>query len=75
METGNKIKIGDQVKYNGYEYFVEGMLDDKTYILSNPKKFGHTKEYRTIDEIEIMTTSDKIVQGWDISTKKKPIRE
>jgi hypothetical protein len=48
----DKIKIGDKVKYNGYEYYVEGMLDDKTYILSNHKKFGHNKEYRTIDEIE-----------------------
>ena len=48
----DSIEIGDKVKYNGYEYYVEGMLDDKTYILSNPKKFGHNKEYRTIDEIE-----------------------
>ena len=45
-------EIGDKVKYNGYEYFIEGLLDDKTYILSNPKKYGHNKEYRTIDEIE-----------------------
>lgn len=51
-EGGGQIKIGDEVKYNGYQYFVESILDNETFVLSNPEKFGNVKEYRTIEEIE-----------------------
>jgi hypothetical protein len=59
MNNSGKIKVGDKVKYNGYEYFVEGITQgneqEAYYILSNPKKYGHIKEYVTINKIKPRT--------------------